>query len=314
MLRHIFGDKVAMFGGNKGRHMGEMYMQIIYLYPRQILPILALVSLMRGTGKSTFGDWLNAIFADNVANLNPNNISSNFSSSYATKNIIMIEETKFEKSQDLEKLKAISTQKTMTVNTKFVAEYQVAFFGKIILFSNHEDRFVMVDDEEIRYWVNKIPQITVENHNILNDLVKEIPKFLYWLTTLPKPDFSQSRQVFKPEELDNELLAQTKENSRSAAHRTALMYLDKHMLEHSDQEEISFTNLDFFEHFMSKSKWDPAYLSKVLKYELKLEKAEKVIRYRTLGNTIDTKDGRGRPYTVKNPYFNEVEEQDDLPF
>ena len=40
----------------------------------------------------------------------------------------------FEKQTAVEKLKSIATQKVMTVNNKFVSQYTVPFYGKIILF------------------------------------------------------------------------------------------------------------------------------------------------------------------------------------
>ena len=314
MIRHIFGDqRCKQKGPNNGRHMGEMYMQMLYLHPRQILPILALVSQLRQTGKSTYGDWLNAIFGDNVANINPHNISSSFSSAYATKNICLIEETKFDKSQDLEKIKSLSTQKTLTVNTKYVSEYQVPFFGKLIMFSNHEDRFVQVDNDEIRYWVRKIPQISVENHNILQDLIDEIPYFLYYLEQLPEVDFSKSRMVFTAEDLETDLLRKTKEESKPALQKIIEEHLDEFGMNNTERDEICFTPIEFHKHFLERTKYDVAYTRKIFKHEMSLEQGHG--RYRGLSNDYDTKDRNGRWFMWKNPHYeNSVVDDDDLPF
>ena len=141
---------------------------------------------------------------------------------------------------------------------------------------------------------------------------------------MPKPDFSHSRMVFTEEELKTDILRKTKEESRSAAHKSIDEYLDDFCLKNPDRDVVEFTNVDIYNKWFERSKWDLSYISKVLKYELKLEKSEKVIRYRTLENIHPTVDGRGRPYSIKNPYFGmsiddsnlEIKEEDDdgLPF
>ena len=52
----------------RGKHyeLGMDYFQLLYLNPVQKLPILLLVSQERNTGKSTFLNFLKAIFQDNV--------------------------------------------------------------------------------------------------------------------------------------------------------------------------------------------------------------------------------------------------------
>ena len=57
------------------------------------------------------------------------------------------------------------------VNTKHVSHYSVPFYGKLIITSNNEDKFSKVDNEEIRYWVRKVPTLKGKaNHNILEDM------------------------------------------------------------------------------------------------------------------------------------------------
>ena len=91
-------------------------MQCLYLYPKQSLPILVLVSEDRGTGKSTFITLLELLFGDNMVIANPEDIGSSFNSSYTDKNIIAIEESRFESTQTTEKLKNLATQKKILVN------------------------------------------------------------------------------------------------------------------------------------------------------------------------------------------------------
>lgn len=57
LILHIFGEHYEL---------GMDYFQLLYLNPVQKLPILLLVSQERNTGKSTFLNFLKAIFQDNV--------------------------------------------------------------------------------------------------------------------------------------------------------------------------------------------------------------------------------------------------------
>ena len=57
LMEHIFGEQYEL---------GMDYLQLLYLQPVQKLPILLLVSEERNTGKSTFLNFLKAIFKDNV--------------------------------------------------------------------------------------------------------------------------------------------------------------------------------------------------------------------------------------------------------
>lgn len=57
LVQHIFGEQYEL---------GMDYLQLLYLQPMQKLPILLLVSEERNTGKSTFLNFLKAIFQNNV--------------------------------------------------------------------------------------------------------------------------------------------------------------------------------------------------------------------------------------------------------
>lgn len=57
LVSHIFGEQYEL---------GMDYLQLLYLRPVQKLPILLLVSEERNTGKTTFLNFLKALFQDNV--------------------------------------------------------------------------------------------------------------------------------------------------------------------------------------------------------------------------------------------------------
>jgi len=306
MIKHLWGDQWEL---------GLVYMQVLYLYPRQILPILGLVSAERETGKSSFGDWLNILFGDNTSVINPINISSSFNSSYATKNIMIIEESRFEKAQDLEKIKALGTQKKITVNTKFTPEYSLPFYCKIVMFSNHEDKFVKIDEEENRYWVLKIPTLNGKaNHGILKDLSNEVPKFIKYLEQMPIPDFSKSRMVFTQDQISTNILEQTKISSRSGAHKDIEIRLEQEMLSRTDEEYLYFRHEGLHnKYFRVGSNYSISYIQEVIKNELKL-KMEHLTRNPLIGDEGDMGRGAKRSFRVLNKYYSADCIEEDVPF
>ena len=207
LLNHIFGAQVDL---------GIKYLKILYEHPRQILPVLALVSTERETGKTTFLNWIQMIFGENSILISPADLTNSFNSLYATKNIIMVDETVIEKSTSVEKLKFLATAKSISVSQKFVQQYSVPFFGKIIICTNKEKDFMRIDQEEIRFWIRKIKPIQGEkNINIEDDLFIEIPKFLKYLSQQLPIDFKKSRMVFTQEEINTSELEDIKTESKS---------------------------------------------------------------------------------------------------
>ena len=76
LVRHIFGEQYEL---------GMDYPQLLYLQPIQKLPILLLVSEERNTGKSTFLNFLKALFQNNVTFNTNEDFRSQFNSDWAGK-------------------------------------------------------------------------------------------------------------------------------------------------------------------------------------------------------------------------------------
>ena len=76
LMRHIFGEQYEL---------GMDYMQLLYLQPTQKLPIVLLVSEERNTGKSTFLNFLKAVFENNVTFNTNEDFRSQFNSDWAGK-------------------------------------------------------------------------------------------------------------------------------------------------------------------------------------------------------------------------------------
>lgn len=302
LMRHVFS------GADRDHYdLGMTYLQCLYLYPKQPLPILVLVSEDRSTGKSTFVDLLSVIFGENMVVANPEDIGSSFNSSYTDKNIIAIEESRFESVQTTEKLKNLATQKKILVNAKHQQPYSLPFFGKLIITSNDEKKFSKVDNKEIRYWVRKIPSLKEgqANHNILNDMIEEIPFLLKYLIDLPKPDFTRSRQVFTPEDIGTEALDTVKSESMSQLYKELYMAFEDIFNNNRDLEKIEFTPTDLKKRLYDRdSKVSAPYIKKTLETDFYISSG-KNRRYDVLDDTPmpGSQKRIGRAYTLHRSMF-----------
>lgn len=298
LVEHIFGEQYDL---------GITYLKVLYDNPKQTLPILVLISEERSTGKTTFVDFLNILFGANMVLINPQDISNQFNGSYADKNIIAIEESRFDSVQATEKLKNLATQKEILVNSKNIRQYSIPFYGKLIITSNDETRFSKVDTSEIRYWVRKVPSLAGKsNHNILKDLKKEIPQFLYYLNTLPDIDFSKSRMVFNTADIITDELKTVKLESRSGLCKDLEMYLDAFALENTKVRTFKFIAKDVKEKFFSRTdKYEINFINKTLKEELKFKKdsMQRYVPFEQNNSTHQVKVS-GMPFIFENKHYN----------
>ena len=291
LLKQVFGEQYEL---------GLRYMQILYLYPDRSTIILVLVSKERGTGKTTFINWLNMIFGANMVVLSNADFSSSFNS-YCNKNIIGVEETFLEKKAAVEKLKALATAKQVQVNEKFISPYMIPFFGKIILTSNNEDRFVQVDEKEIRYFVRKLGKPEFTNHSIEEDLQREIPAFLHHLQGLPSVDWTVSRSGFTPEELYNECLQAVVDESKSGLAKDLKIQITEYF-DNNDQEVFLASSTDIKNRFFSTvNQYSLHYIRTVLKNEFGMSPKKDSIRYKPFDEMLSTRTGR--PYKFSRGDF-----------
>ena len=309
VLEHIFGEQVML---------GLQYLKILYEYPKQILPVLVLVSTERETGKTTFLNWMSMIFGNNSVLISPDELTHSFNSSYASKNIIMVDETIIEKSTSVEKLKSLATAKSISVQQKFVSSYSIPFFGKVIICTNKEKDFMKIDEEEIRFWIRKINPIkTAKNTKIETDLYNEIPKLLKYLQQMPDIDFTRSRMVFTADQIKTSSLQHVKEESKSSI-RKDIEYLIDDLFINKNIDSFEATPKDIKEQwFLRNSNISISYIAKVLREEMKMEPQE-MKRYRKFGD-FDLNEHTGKPYLFvrksERIVIEEVKEiEDKLPF
>ncbi|MEN8122862.1 MAG: primase-helicase family protein [Bacteroidota bacterium] len=303
LMKHIFGDQLEM---------GLDYMKLLYETPKQILPILVLASEERQTGKTTFANWLEIIYKENFVSIGVSDMKGEFNAHISEKLIIAVEETVSESHGLVNKMKRISTAKKMLVNKKNISQYSVNFYGKILVLTNKPDKFLQIDNEEIRFWVRTIPTITESNHNIEADLEKELPYFLYYLNKRAEVDRSKSRMVFTPEQLGTDALKVVKKESRSALEKDICEYLDGFCLDNIDFPTLRFTAIDVKNKFFSRdSKINVSRISRTLK-EMKLKQNGKNGRYRKFEDTPMLKSGNGNFFMFKNKHCGEPDTDLDV--
>ena len=189
LMRHIFGEQYEL---------GMDYMQLLYLQPTQKLPIVLLVSEERNTGKSTFLNFLKAVFENNVTFNTNEDFRSQFNSDWAGKLLIVVDEVLLNRREDSERLKNLSTTFTYKVEDKGKDRTEIAFFAKFVLCSNNEYLPILIDAGETRYWVRKIMPLQNDDTNFLQKLKAEIPAFLYFLTQRELSTTQESRMWFNP--------------------------------------------------------------------------------------------------------------------
>ena len=206
LVRHIFGEQYEL---------GMDYLQLLYLHPIQKLPILLLVSEERNTGKSTFLNFLKALFQNNVTFNTNEDFRSQFNSDWAGKLLIVVDEVLLNRREDSERLKNLSTTLSYKVEAKGKDRDEIGFFAKFVLCSNNEYLPVIIDAGETRYWVRKIDRLQSDDTDFLQKLKTEIPAFLYHLQHLQLSTEKKSRMWFAPSLLHTEALQKIIRSNRN---------------------------------------------------------------------------------------------------
>ena len=206
LVKHIFGEQYEL---------GMDYLQLLYLQPIQKLPILLLVSEERNTGKSTFLNFLKALFQNNVTFNTNEDFRSQFNSDWAGKLLIVVDEVLLSRREDSERLKNLSTTLSYKVEAKGKDRDEIAFFAKFVLCSNNEYLPVIIDAGETRYWVRKIDRLQIDDTDFLQKLKAEIPAFLYHLQHRQLSTEKESRMWFATSLLHTEALQKIIRSNRN---------------------------------------------------------------------------------------------------
>ena len=192
-LRHIF--EACNLDGESLYEFGLDYLQLSYLNPRQRLPILALVSAERNTGKSTFLDFLKLIYGANMTILDNQRFNPRFTSHFAGKLFVAIDEGHIPLGDKTTKemIKNMATGKVMWLEGKGSNAEMVDNFTHLLFCSNNERNFMQIDPGENRFAVLKVPSFRskgiADDPDMLEKMRLEVPAFLNSL---------QNRQLYYP--------------------------------------------------------------------------------------------------------------------
>lgn len=301
-LKHIFGD----FYG-----LGLDYLTILWQIPIQDLPILCLVSKKRNTGKTTFLNWLRLIFENNVAVIKKVDFKSRFNDAWVAKLVVAVDEAKFDKKEDTDFIKELSTSKTQQREKKGVDQKQENFFGKIILASNNVDDFIVIDKEEIRFWVLDIDEIGEHIDGFEEKIKEEIPFFKHFLKSRNIEYPKSSRMWFKPSDIKTEALSRVVKNSFDIDEKELAIIIYEY-IQTSEQDSVKLTIKDI-KSFMQENRFfiSNSQITKILKDQWNLLPSQSTtykfylkvdLRFGD-GSGIEKEDRKGRVYEFDKDFI-----------
>lgn len=310
-LNHIFGEQLQT---------GLDYLKILLLLPTQMLPILCLVSKERNTGKTTFLNFLKAVFGDNMTINSNEDFRSNFNSEWASKLIIGVDETFLDRKEDSERIKSLSTSKYYKVEAKGLDRQEIEFFGKFVLCSNNEDNFIIIEQSEIRYWVRRLPVLEQDNRNLLAELKGEIPFLIHYLIERPYHTQPTTRMWFSAGQITTPILKHIKRLNRNRLETEMAQVLLFILDNREGAEEINFCISDVQDWLQRKNfnNRDSNAIRRGLQSEWKLkpqDNSNSYLQYRlgTDGNIYEYTQ-KGRFYTLSKKKvltLNYFDESDD---
>lgn len=272
LLHHIFGEQYEL---------GVDYLQLLYLHPIQKLPILLLVSEERNTGKSTFLNFLKAMFRNNVTFNTNEDFRSQFNSDWAGKLIIVVDEVLLNRREDSERLKNLSTTLSYKVEAKGKDRDEIAFFAKFVLCSNNERLPVIIDPGETRYWVRKIHHLENDDTHFLQKLIEEIPAFIYFLQHRSLTTQNVSRMWFSPKQTETAALLKIIRCNKSK-YEVEAAELIKEIMECMEIDSFSFCLNDLLILLnLSQVRIDKHWLRKIVTEDWKLAPAPNGLTYTT---------------------------------
>ncbi len=280
-IKHIFGETKVSFihPTTKQKHeypnweLGMDYLQVLLQRPAEKLPIICLVSRDNNTGKSTFGKFLRMLFTRNVAIVGNQDLAGDFNAHWASKLVVVCDETKIDKQHVIEKVKNLSTADKIMMNAKGKDHVEIDCFIKFIFITNNEDSFINITEDDIRYWVLKVPVLRNEVTNMLDLMQEEIPAFLNFMSTRKILTEQLNRMWFHPHLLKTEALRKVIINSqptiiKELRQRMKEMFLDFGV------EEILMTVSNVRDEFFRGNRYEGNYLDRVIREDLKVQKVK----------------------------------------
>ena len=299
LLLHIFEEHYEY---------GLDYIQLLYQMPLQKLPILILVSEQRNTGKTTFLNLLKAIFQDNATFNTNEDFRSKFNSDWAGKLLIMVDEVLLSRREDSERLKNLSTATSYKMESKGKDRNEMVFFGKFVLCSNNEHFPILIDREEVRYWVRKVNSLETDDPFFMKKLVAQIPAFLHFLMQRELSVQCENRMWFNPERLRTAALNRIVISNRSKIEfEVAELLMD--IMDSTGESSVSFVVNDIANLLTYRNvRADTSEIRRLLQIYWHLKPVSNSLTYRTYSVGMypakyTAKTAVGRYYTVTKDFI-----------
>ena len=203
------------------------YIQILYQYPNQALPILLLISPERNTGKSTFLEWMRFVFSSNMTFTESAHLAGQFNSDWMGKLIIACEELKLsDRAEIQDRIKTMSTGSFMKSESKGKDRIELITTPHFMFATNRWDA-VKIEGEETRFYPLRIRHPKQYNRNLKEDLKREIPYLFHLFKVRPIYHENVDRAWFNPALLQNKTLQRIKEESRTWLERDIRAFIRK---------------------------------------------------------------------------------------
>ncbi len=234
-IKHVFGTHTILHKGQTihGWELGLDYIKLLYERPLEFLPILCLISQEQKTGKSSFPEWMKAIFQENCIKVPAADVSGRFTSYFISKLLIYIEEALISKKEDVEKFKDLVVSTRGKHEEKGLSAVELSTFLKVILTSNNERSFAPIGDDDVRFWVRKLTTIPGgPKYDFKRKLYSEIPAFLYHLQDRPFVTEWEDRGWFHKALIHTEELSIIREASKSGNENLIREAIMNYMITH----------------------------------------------------------------------------------
>lgn len=272
---------------------GLDYLQILYLNPCQLLPVLCLVSVENSTGKTTFGNFLIMIFGANACIIGSKELTSDFNASFATKLVIAVDESKIARG-DMDRIKMMATASTIHLRRMHTDHQSIDFFGKIILLSNNERDFINASENDQRFWIRKLAPVAFDQ-TFESRLKSEIPAFLHFLQFRQLSTEKASRMHFAPELLETEQLKAVRKESKSWIAKEIKEGLISYMTD-NELTECQCTTKDLKNFLFDRdNRIGLSDIRKSIFDDMGLEPSKNTVRYR-FPDTANISSNVGKPY------------------
>lgn len=213
-----------------------------------------------------------------------------------------MDEVLLNRREDSERLKNLSTARSYKAEAKGKDRSEIEFFAKFVLCSNNENNPVIIELGETRYWVLKIPVLERDNNNLLDEMKKEIPHLLHFLTNRRLVTRQESRMWFRPDIIATAALRRIVNHNKGNVENEMLIIVSDLMQQRGD-DSYQFTPGDMAAMLdLRQLKVEHSQVRRVLQESRGLSPSTTTVRYMSHKFTYDgeifSSSKTGRTYTV----------------